>query len=906
MAGTDIQKINVTLTGNSGPLIKELEKAGNTANKVISQIKRESDSIARKGAAAGEQDTLTLKQNLELLKLYGSDKLLQDRIAAQMRMIELQKQFNQLIKGGASTETLSKAASAMGDVKASKLAGGVASEEALARAEGIVGGAVSEQSAAAERQQGLEAWLRLEQEVQQALEREAEIDRKVQEQARMERQKGFDSWWKLQQQKEKALADEAEAAKRGEDEARAARERGYDAWQSLQNQKAAALKKQQDEEDDRIERTLQAQFSAGQREERQSKYNFERNRRQMQALSGLMDEIGGDTTEAGIALQRYAELVDQASTDNSWDKLKEKIDAARDATVGLVAEQAKARGVDLGGEAGVAKIVAGAGGSGGESKTFRSTTAALQQLVFAADDAVVSFGTGGLSGAIRGASNNVSQFAQLMFPGSPLILGLTVAGSALAQLGIAMAGWIFSSEESVEVTDMLTEAEDRLASARERELAIVKALRDEAERGRGETAAERQVRETEQQLRERVEDSVTADTQFGRDAATRMTEIDRQLESERDYIVRQRLKAERDSLEAQLEERRRILQDEEGRYGTAAGVTGAQEAVIGRAREFVDANARAAAASPGSVLGGAVAATNQALDAWNRYTQSAEYAAATIEERAERFESIFDEADVRARTAIEGTAQAQGRPLELGLSAVARSAYRARQAANIPQAAQAVEMFDLASSIGSEFGNIPGVSDTVDSIREEMSSVVDSMLSGGMSAAEAQKELDRLNEELLTVRNNARDATAAEADLAKEREKSEKAERARAEAFAERERKYDAFMGNSDIGDLVRQTEQIRDWVEGARMFGLTEDEARRQARERFGQRLDPLGEDGVRSKAAIGVESLRTSQELVRLLSGDDSSRRLVDVNEKQLREQRRTNQLIEDQAGAAYAVAD
>lgn len=59
---------------------------------------------------------------------------------------------------------------------------------------------------------------------------------------------------------------------------------------------------------------------------------------------------------------------------------------------------------------------------------------AIQQLVFAVDDAATSYGTAGLAGAVRGAANNLTMAASLM---GPWAAAVAVGVSAVVQLGLA-------------------------------------------------------------------------------------------------------------------------------------------------------------------------------------------------------------------------------------------------------------------------------------------------------------------------------------------------------------------------------------------------------------------------------------------------------------------------------------
>lgn len=119
-------------------------------------------------------------------------------------------------------------------------------------------------------------------------------------------------------------------------------------------------------------------------------------------------------------------------------------------------------------------VARGAGGANavGFQDASRRNTAAFQQLIYAAEDAAAS--TDGLRGALRGAGNNISQFAQLFFAGSPWALGIATAGTIVAQLGLAYYNSASGADEA-------RKKEEELAEARKDGLdKQAKALREEA------------------------------------------------------------------------------------------------------------------------------------------------------------------------------------------------------------------------------------------------------------------------------------------------------------------------------------------------------------------------------------------------------------------------------------------
>lgn len=79
----------------------------------------------------------------------------------------------------------------------------------------------------------------------------------------------------------------------------------------------------------------------------------------------------------------------------------------------------------------------------GLSGTGNRGRMALQQLAFGAEDASVSFGTGGLAGAVRGATNNLTQMLSLMGGSLGTIASFGVAAAFLAKAigDMARAPW---------------------------------------------------------------------------------------------------------------------------------------------------------------------------------------------------------------------------------------------------------------------------------------------------------------------------------------------------------------------------------------------------------------------------------------------------------------------------------
>ena len=142
-----------------------------------------------------------------------------------------------------------------------------------------------------------------------------------------------------------------------------------------------------------------------------------------------------------------------------------------------------------------ARVAARGGDAGGANESGfqdagRRNQAAAQQLIYAFEDAASS--TDGLRGALRGASNNISQFAQIFFQGSPLALGLATFGTVAAQLALTIWNSYDATEEAVEVEDELAKARERTSDISEQLLSRIRDANNEFNNlfgSRGRTAA---------------------------------------------------------------------------------------------------------------------------------------------------------------------------------------------------------------------------------------------------------------------------------------------------------------------------------------------------------------------------------------------------------------------------------
>lgn len=110
------------------------------------------------------------------------------------------------------------------------------------------------------------------------------------------------------------------------------------------------------------------------------------------------------------------------------------------------------------------------------------TQVAIQQLIFAVDDASTIYGQQGLSGAIRAAANNMTTFASLMF--GPWGLAIAVAVAAATQLYLALNKTGDSAksagEKLKEVTDAVKEQIDYMKKRVELEQDLKRAQKEGA------------------------------------------------------------------------------------------------------------------------------------------------------------------------------------------------------------------------------------------------------------------------------------------------------------------------------------------------------------------------------------------------------------------------------------------
>lgn len=106
---------------------------------------------------------------------------------------------------------------------------------------------------------------------------------------------------------------------------------------------------------------------------------------------------------------------------------------------------------------------------------------AVQQLVFAVDDAASSFGTGGWSGAIRGSANNLSMLAGIL--GGPYGMAIAVAITAGTQLWMAFSKQKEEAAGAAQGVDQLTESLKRQSDTLRDQLSFRKELLGLIEQG---------------------------------------------------------------------------------------------------------------------------------------------------------------------------------------------------------------------------------------------------------------------------------------------------------------------------------------------------------------------------------------------------------------------------------------
>lgn len=109
------------------------------------------------------------------------------------------------------------------------------------------------------------------------------------------------------------------------------------------------------------------------------------------------------------------------------------------------------------------------------------TSAAIQQLIFAVDDATTVYGTSGFSGAVRAAGNNLTMFAALI--GGPWALAVAVAVSAITQLYLAFNKTSEKSEDTKKKMDSLTDSIKAQTQAVEEQVKFRRQLGDLVEQG---------------------------------------------------------------------------------------------------------------------------------------------------------------------------------------------------------------------------------------------------------------------------------------------------------------------------------------------------------------------------------------------------------------------------------------
>jgi membrane protein implicated in regulation of membrane protease activity len=428
-------------------------------------------------------------------------------------------------------------------------------------------------------------------------------------------------------------------------------------------------------------------------------------------------------------------------------------------------------------------------GRGSYGNAGRRNQAAIQQGIFAIDDFATSLGTGGFSGAVRGASNNITQMASLL--GGPWTLGIGVALTAATQLALAFWDLGEAEDEAKKRTEELARAEKQLAKERE-------AAERGFARGRGEMALG-----------------------GGFDVAAGLSGPDA-------------------AAVAAQEERRRL------------GLLSGRARMDVRVAEESERQAAAETAAIRAELDAARAGTPMQFGAGGAVNVVDQAEVARLEARL----SEAREAEAEARVKAE---EARGR-------AAATTDQRTGVAGGLIETSQQLQRLQGIAGGGLDL----------------------SVLNGIMRQVKADLDAGRNQD--------------AEAGMARLWEMyNNQAEGLEQEARAIR---FGQTVGGR-WNEEARRAEMTEFFLD-AQAAGATQAEATRLAQKRFGSAGEALGEPGITSKAAIGVESLRKSSELVRLLSGDDSSRKLVTINEQQLEEQRQTNLLLEEQGSSVYEVAD
>jgi len=122
-----------------------------------------------------------------------------------------------------------------------------------------------------------------------------------------------------------------------------------------------------------------------------------------------------------------------------------------------------------------ARSLGGVGGGAGKAQM------ALQQMIFAVDDATTSYGIGGLAGAVRGAANNVTMAASVI--GGPWALAAAVAATATAQLYLTFNKTADSADKFTDALDRQTDSIKRMIDFR-RELAELEFQGDSKQSGK--------------------------------------------------------------------------------------------------------------------------------------------------------------------------------------------------------------------------------------------------------------------------------------------------------------------------------------------------------------------------------------------------------------------------------------
>ena len=613
--------------------------------------------------------------------------------------------------------------------------------------------------------------------------------------------------------------------------------------------------------------------------------------RQLTAYRNIMRQIGATTGgPVADAFQRLKNVQAKSAKETDPNKLKkyaDSIEKARAALEKLIAAEAKRQGGrsrNLSTTQGIRNQVDRQSTGFMTSDWGTRSGMAIQQLTFAFDD--FNSATGGLDAKIRAMGNNISQMG-LIVGGTAGLIGGVLLG-VMAQLYASYLKHADAINDSTQVNKVLADQEQRLASARQKQLDIVKAIADSLEQAGLTDAQKTELNATKEAEDYRAAREAEARAQVGlgdqklRGLRARQGQIDSEMNRAETSLPRRReLEAERRDIDRQISARERDLLDR-GPEAQGVGVSLLTDFV----REFNRIVERDLT-FPG------MADTGRQLD---------QILALQGQIPAEMFDQLALEFLQRWASENQpgGWNPLAGHTAGLrGVGSQAAGALGDRDAIAADQFAQGVadlipgvrkaqqDLDSLGSMLQREFGDkIPAhFIQAADIIRDKMNAVWTALTAGEITPEQAAAEMDRLSGALGELNDAAREAASA-ADS--ERRGLSLLAQMRIDAFQREQEAKKRFYEEAEMFAFDRGMDRVRDFNLGARQTdGVTDAQAEEETVAMMMREFAPAimqllqAQQGAliegRSRRSLEMQDVSTSSgaaEFARLVSQEDSAK--------------------------------